>query len=80
MTDEKYIIGLDFGTDSVRALLVNAANGREEATAVSAYKRWKSGRYIDASKNMFRHHPLDYIESMQEAVSDCLNESSKDVK
>lgn len=78
--DEKYIIGLDFGTDSVRALLVNAANGREEATAVSVYKRWKSGKYTDVSKNMFRHHPLDYIESMQETITGCLNGITTDVK
>ncbi|MBM3700408.1 MAG: ribulokinase [Actinobacteria bacterium] len=77
MADEKYIIGLDFGTDTVRALLVNAENGREVATAVQAYKRWNKSKYIDAAKNMFRHHPLDYLESMQEAVNSCLNQVSE---
>ena len=59
---------------------MNVANGKEESTAVSGYKRWNKGKYIDASKNMFRHHPLDYLESMQEAVSSCLNEVSEFVK
>ncbi len=65
---DKYAIGLDFGTDSVRALVVNLENGKEEATHVASYKRWNQGKYQNPSQNMFRHHPLDYIESLQEAV------------
>ena len=42
MSDNKsYVIGLDYGTDSVRAVLLNAANGEEIATDVAYYKRWK---------------------------------------
>ncbi|MBM3705997.1 MAG: ribulokinase, partial [Actinobacteria bacterium] len=67
-----YVIGLDFGTDSVRSLVVNADTGREEATHVSYYKRWGQGKYQDASRNMFRHHPLDYIESLEEVIKSSL--------
>ncbi|MCL4385502.1 MAG: ribulokinase, partial [Cyanobacteria bacterium] len=72
MSQEKYVIGLDFGTDSVRAVLVNAANGFEEATSVSNYRRWSQGKYSDPAKNMFRQHPLDYLESMQEVIVNTL--------
>ena len=72
MVQDKYVIGLDFGTDSVRAVIVNTVNGAEEATSVSNYKRWSQQKYIDPSKNQFRHHPLDYLESMQEVVKEVL--------
>jgi L-ribulokinase len=65
---EKYVIGLDYGTDSVRALLVNARTGEEAGTGVSYYKRWKNNDYCDASRNRFRQHPADYIESLEESV------------
>jgi L-ribulokinase len=72
MSPDKYSIGLDFGTDSARAVIVNVANGAEEATSVSNYKRWSQGQYCNPSKNQFRHHPLDYLESMQEVIKGAL--------
>lgn len=66
--DKKYVIGLDYGTDSVRALLVDAENGAEVACAVSLYKRWAEGKYCDPANSQFRQHPLDYIEGMEESI------------
>lgn len=69
MSDNKsYVIGLDYGTDSVRAVLLNAANGEEIATDVSYYKRWKQKLYCNASKNQFRQHPLDHIEGLEQTI------------
>jgi L-ribulokinase len=63
-----YALGLDYGTDSVRALLVNALTGEEVATAVVHYKRWSKGLYCSPAKDQFRHHPLDYTEGLVEVV------------
>ena len=57
MGNEKFVIGLDFGTDSVRTVIVNAENGEEVASSVHYYTRWKEGKYCDPAKNRFRQHP-----------------------
>ena len=71
---EKYLIGLDFGSDSVRAVLVSTS-GAMVATAVHPYARWKEGRYSDPSISMFRQHPLDYLEGVEDTVRSVLAES-----
>jgi L-ribulokinase len=71
MTD-KYVIGLDYGTDSVKAVVVNTANGETAGTSVFEYPRWKQGLYCDPASNRFRQHPLDYIEGMETTVREAL--------
>jgi len=70
-----YVIGVDYGTDSVRSILVNAANGNEVAAAVFYYPRWKDGRYCNASLNQFRQHPLDYVEGLEYTIKSCLQQA-----
>lgn len=69
---KNYVIGVDFGSDSVRALLVNANTGEEMSTSVFEYPRWKKGLYCEASKNQFRQHPLDYVEGIEFTIREVL--------
>lgn len=73
--NDQYVIGVDYGTDSVRSILVNAANGNEIAAAVFYYPRWKKGMYCDASHNQFRQHPLDYVEGLEYTIKSCLQQA-----
>jgi L-ribulokinase len=65
---KKYVIGLDYGTDSVRAVLIDTENGAELASEVHWYARWKKGLYCDAPSNRFRQHPLDHIEGLEKTI------------
>ena len=79
MIENRYIIGIDYGTDSARALIVNALNGDEVATSVKAYPRWSAGKYCDPGKDQYRQHPLDYIEAMESSVKDALLKAGAEV-
>ncbi len=68
------VLGIDFGTDSVRALVVEASTGREVGNEVVHYPRWMAGKYCDPAENRFRQHPLDSLESMEGAVAAALSE------
>jgi len=70
-----YIIGMDYGTDSVRTVIVDGETGEEISSHVSKYKMWGEGRYCDPSKNQFRQHPRDYIDGLVESVNACIEKA-----
>lgn len=72
MEKDQFVLGVDYGTDSVRSVIVNAGNGHEIASAVFYYPRWKDGLYCDPGSNQFRQHPLDYIEGLEQTIRSCL--------
>ena len=74
-----YVIGVDYGTDSVRSIIVDAANGNEIASSVYYYPRWKDQLYCDASLNQFRQHPLDYVQGLEETIKKCLLQAGPSV-
>mgnify|MGYP004447072981 CR=1 FL=1 len=69
---DKYVLGLDYGSDSARCVVVNAANGETLATAVAYYPRWTKGLYCNPSINQYRQHPLDYTETLETSVREAL--------
>ncbi|WP_419802901.1 ribulokinase [Mucilaginibacter sp.] len=76
MENKQFVIGVDYGTDSVRSVIVDAENGQEIASSVYYYPRWKQVLYCDASLNQFRQHPLDYIEGLEFTIKECLKTAS----
>ncbi|MDP5229140.1 MAG: ribulokinase [Cellulophaga sp.] len=76
---DKYTIGVDFGSDSVRSLLVNATTGKELVSSVHYYKRWHDGNYCKPSENQFRQHPLDYIEGLEKTITEITTKISQEI-
>ena len=74
-----FVIGVDYGTDSVRSVLVNATNGQEVSSSIFYYPRWKKGLYCEPSANQFRQHPLDYVEGLEATIRECLRLAGKDI-
>lgn len=74
MEQPSYVIGVDYGTDSVRSIVVDAATGQELAASVFFYPRWKKKLYCNASENQFRQHPLDYLEGLESTIKDCVEQ------
>jgi len=79
MGTDKFVIGVDYGSDSVRSVIINAINGEELASSVYYYPRWQQGQYCDAPNNQFRQHPLDYISGLENTVRDCIRLAGGDV-
>jgi L-ribulokinase len=76
----KYVIGLDYGTNSVRALIVNVANGREVGTAVWGYEHGTQGVILARDPNLARQHPADYLKGAELTIRQALAEAGKTVR
>lgn len=79
----KYVLGLDYGTESGRALLVAVKDGREVATAVAAYPHGVidaalSGTGQKLPRDWALQHPGDYLTVTREVVARVLAESGAD--
>lgn len=74
-----YSIGLDYGTNSVRALIVNTANGREVGTAVWGYENGTDGVLLGRDPNLARQHPADYVKGAEISIRKALAEARKRV-
>ena len=72
------VIGVDYGTDSVRSVIVDTQNGKEISSAIFYYPRWKKGKYCDPATNQFRQHPLDYVEGLETSIKKALKAAPKE--
>lgn len=77
LATRRLALGLDYGSDSARALLVDVATGAEVAQAVVPYPRWSTGRYCDPATQQFRQHPQDYLDVLVSAVGAVLKKAGK---
>ncbi len=75
MSGNACVVGIDFGTDSVRSIVADATTGSVLGTSVRNYSRWADRLYCAPVDNRFRQHPLDYLESMEAAVREALREA-----
>ena len=76
----QYTIGLDYGTNSVRALIVNVANGAEVAAAVWTYAHGTQGVVLARDPNLARQHPADYLKGAEITIKQALATAKKSVK
>jgi L-ribulokinase len=76
---DAFVIGVDYGTDSVRSVIVNARNGEELVSSIFYYPRWRDGLFCNATLNQFRQHPLDYAEGLEITIKQCLQKAGATV-
>lgn len=77
---EKYVLGVDFGSDSVRCAVVRTSDGASVAESSAAYPRWSRGEFCNPSLCQYRQHPLDYTESLEVVVRKALEQTEAAVR
>ncbi|MFN2186209.1 MAG: FGGY family carbohydrate kinase, partial [Anaerolineae bacterium] len=85
MSSQRYAIGLDFGTESGRAVLVDVADGREVATAIHAYGDGVIDEVLPKTDVELPHdfalqNPADYVEVLRVTIPAVLREAGVDAK
>ena len=74
-----YVLGLDFGTNSTRALIVDVETGAESGEGAGKYRRGEQGVLLDDKNDLVaRQHPLDWHEAMENAVGEALRKARKE--
>jgi len=67
-----YFIGIDYGSDSARAVLCDEKGGMI-ASSTKFYPRWMQGLYCDSAKQVYRQHPLDYLEVLEHILKEVVS-------
>lgn len=72
------VIGVDFGTDSVRAIVVDALKNEMLGADESYYPQWQAGQYCEPQHHQFRQHPRDYLEGLEACVRGAVKNAGAD--
>lgn len=81
---EKYLVGVDFGTLSGRAVVVRASDGQQVGTAVTEYKHGVMDRTLDAGDGQklppefALHNPGDYVDVLGDAIPNAIKDAGID--
>ena len=76
--NKRFAIGVDYGTNSVRAIIVDIADGEEIASAVDHYPAGEAGVLLERKQPLLaRQSPVDYINGFYRAVSKAVKLASK---
>ncbi|MEP0822466.1 MAG: ribulokinase [Ignavibacterium sp.] len=75
-----FSLGLDFGTNSVRALIVDVSNGKEIATAVHPYTMGRKGVILSGNPNLARQHPAEWVKGAEMSIRKALAQAKKKVR
>ena len=76
---EAFVLGVDYASDSVRTVLVDAANGENVAASVFYYFRWKEQLYCNIYENQFRQHLINYLEGLERTIKVCIAKGGNDI-
>ena len=72
-----FTLGIDYGTNSVRAIVVDCSDGSEVAASVFSYPTGHQGVVLDSTDhNLARQHPADYLAGLEQAVPDALQKAA----
>lgn len=76
MSNTSFALGLDFGTRSVRALVVDVQTGEEMGTGVFEYPSGTDGIYIDPDRpHLARQNPQDYLDGLEASIQTALQDA-----
>ncbi|MFA6110097.1 MAG: ribulokinase [Candidatus Latescibacterota bacterium] len=74
---DTYTIGIDYGTNSVRGLIVRCRDGAQVGTAVFPYPTGHQGVVLDpGDHNLARQHPADYLLGLEHCVTEALRQAT----
>ncbi len=78
--NKHYALGIDYGTNSCRSLLIDLSDGREIGSTVFNYPSGEAGILTDSrDPNVARQNPQDYLESLEAVVHGALEQAKNNV-